>query len=148
METIKATKRTPTKLTRQATALLLAFGLLSLLAGLAVGCSSRQPQTEGPPQVLSGEVTVEMRGIRYVPAEITVRKGTRITFVNKDGLVHDVVQVALKDLGKAEPGFNSGPIQPGESWSIVMEEPGTYPILCTQMGHYTAGMVGTITVVE
>ncbi len=89
-----------------------------------------------------------MKGLKFSPVELTVKKGARITFTNQDAMVHDVVQSTVRGLGKEEPGFSSGVIKPGEAWSVTLEEPGTYPILCSQLGHYTAGMVGRITVVE
>jgi plastocyanin len=96
---------------------LIAMGMLLVsLAMLAVGCGGGQQEETAP--VRSGEVTVEMRGMKYVPAKLTVKKGARITFVNRDAVVHDVIQVAVKELGKAAPGFDSGVIDPGKSWSI------------------------------
>jgi plastocyanin len=59
-----------------------------------------------------------------------------------------VNQIAAKDVGKVKPGFDSGTISPGKSWTYRFDTPGTYPILCTQGQHYTAGMVGTITVTK
>lgn len=127
---------------RRITALLL---LLALSAALP-GCGGARAPSPG--EAAEGEVTVTMKAMKYSPAEITVKAGTRITFVNEDMMVHDVVQSTVRDLHKTTPAFESGPIRPGESWTLTIDEPGEYPILCSQAGHYTAGMVGKITVVE
>jgi plastocyanin len=116
-----------------------------LLLTVSAGCG-RGNDSSG--EVRSGEVPVTMKNLKYVPPKLTVKAGTRITFTNGDAMDHDVVQLALQDFGKKEPGFTSDVIPPGKSWSIVMTKPGIYPILCTQLGHYTQGMIGTITVVD
>jgi len=120
--------------------------LLTAAAALVVGCG--QPQQQPTGKVFSGALDVQMKNLKYVPATFTVQKGTAITFVNKDAMTHNVVQVSQKELGKVEPGFISDVIDPGKSWTITLDKPGTYPILCTEFAHFTAGMVGTITVVE
>lgn len=113
---------------------------------LVVGCSKADTPAAG--KVYSGELTVEMKNLKFVPNNFTVKKGTKVTFVNKDALMHDVVQVEVKQLGKAKPSFDSGAIAAGSTWSITFDQPGTYPILCTQASHWAAGMTGTVTVVE
>lgn len=123
-----------------------ATALLFLSTALLTGCGSKA--AESPTVVASGDAVVDMKNIRFSPAKLTVKKGAKITFVNKDGVQHDVLQVTVKDLGKQTPSFQSPVIMPGQDWSIVMEKTGTYPILCAQMGHFTAGMVGTIEVVD
>jgi len=110
---------------------------------LLAGCSS---QTAAADKVHSGEVTVEMKNMKYVPAKLTVKAGTKVVFTNRDVMPHDVVQIAVKELTKSDPGFTSPVVGMGESWSHTFDKPGEYPILCVQSAHFTAGMVGTITV--
>lgn len=125
---------------------LFAAGLMLAIITALSGCGGSG--AEPPAEPAEGEVTVAMKGMKFSPSELTVKAGTRITFVNQDAMVHDVVQSTVRGLYKETPAFDSGVIKPGESWTVTIEEPGTYPILCSQAGHYTAGMVGTITVVE
>ncbi|WP_374712875.1 cupredoxin domain-containing protein [Symbiobacterium terraclitae] len=119
--------------------------LLTILTALS-GCGGAG--AEPPAEPAEGEVTVVMKAMKFSPAELTVKAGTKITFVNQDAIAHDVVQSTVRGLWKETPAFDSGVIRPGESWTLTIDEPGTYPFLCSQAGHYTAGMVGTITVVE
>ncbi|HYF75788.1 MAG TPA: plastocyanin/azurin family copper-binding protein [Symbiobacteriaceae bacterium] len=120
--------------------------LMLLVLFTLAGCGGSEPAESGV--VKSGEVTITMKNMKFTPAKVTVKKGTKITFVNKDAILHDVVQVAVKDYGKAEPGFDSKEIMSAGSWSIIMEKTGEFPVICTQAAHFTAGMVGVITVVE
>ncbi|HYG58150.1 MAG TPA: plastocyanin/azurin family copper-binding protein [Symbiobacteriaceae bacterium] len=120
--------------------------MLALVAVLTLGCSPAPAQDSG--EVFSGTMEVNMKNLKYVPGAFTVKKGTVVTFVNQDGMAHNVVQIAQKEMSKGQPGFISDVIGPGKSWSVTMDQPGTYPILCTESAHYTSGMVGTITVVE
>ncbi|MGE5675536.1 MAG: plastocyanin/azurin family copper-binding protein [Mycobacterium leprae] len=111
---------------------------------LMTGCSS--PGTSAPTTAQSGEVQVVIKNMQYAPNNLVIKAGTRVTFVNQDTLTHDVTQSTPADVNKVKPSFTSGPIAPGSSWSMVFDKPGTYPILCTQGAHYTAGMVATIKV--
>lgn len=124
--------------------LLLFVATLALLAG----CGGQPPANPEPAGGVApeGGVEVTLKDLSFQPSEISVKAGTPITFVNRDNMEHDVMQVAVKEIHSTEPGFASPVLKPGESWSITLDEPGTYPILCKQGLHYTAGMVGTITV--
>lgn len=117
------------------------LGLVLLLSG----CSG---PAGAPAEVRSGEVQMELKGLQYVPRTLTVKAGTLVTFVNRDAMAHDVVQLAANEVHKKDPGFASPPLQPGDRWEMTFDTPGTYEILCTMFSHYTAGMTGRITVVE
>jgi plastocyanin len=119
---------------------------LVLMALVAVGCSKAEVPAAG--KVQSGEVTVNLKNMKFVPNAITVKKGTKVTFDNKDAMLHDVLQIEVKQLGKEKPSFDSGEIMPGKSWTMTFDTPGTYPILCQQASHWAAGMTGLVTVVE
>lgn len=80
------------------------------------------------------QVTVEMRGFEFFPAKLTVNAGTELTWVNRDNVPHN----AIAD-GSA---FDSGTMNGGESWSVVLDEAGTYRYVCT----FHPGMEATLTV--
>lgn len=127
------------------------LGLLALLTGCGGGAEASVGGSQGsmgsPTAPVAGEVRVELKNLQFQPRELTVRAGSRITFINQDTMLHDVVQTTPRRVGKEQPGFASPVLAQGESWSITLTEPGTYPVLCAQAAHYTAGMVGTIKVV-
>ncbi len=93
----------------------------------------------------TASVTVTMDNLRYDPAQITVKVGTTVAFVNADTVPHNVVNATLGQT-TGTPAFASPLIPPGGSWAHTFSLVGTFPILCTVPGHAAAGMVGTVTV--
>lgn len=69
------------------------------------------------------DVTVDMRGIQFVPATVRVRAGSAVLWRNSDQLAHTVT---------AQDGSWTSPlIEPGQTYQRVFEKPGTYAITCT-----------------
>ncbi len=90
-----------------------------------------------------GEVVVEMGDNWFEPEELTVEAGQPITFDNIGQVPHNAIDVDGA-WGTDEV------IEAGESQTITIDEPGTYTYLCTfhAPADASAGMVGTLTVVE
>ena len=76
---------------------------------------------------------------RANPATLTIAPGTRVTFANQSG---ERKRVRSED-GPAE--FDSGNLEAGASWSVVLEASGTYPYVDDRDRDDTA-YHGTITV--
>ena len=103
---------------------------------------------------LSNRYTIEMQDTnRFDPGTIEVERGATIVFHNQSQIWHS----ATTDPGTivtTEPPltpeiaalWDSGNIDPGESWSIRLDEPGTYLFYCRR--HAEQGMIGSITVLE
>ena len=66
--------------------------------------------------------TVDIEGMKYSPAVVTVQQGDRIVWRNKDVVPHTVT---------AAGAFDSRSIAPGASWTLVAGKPGRYQVLCT-----------------
>jgi plastocyanin len=66
--------------------------------------------------------TVALRGMKNVPATLTVRAGDTVVWKNEDVVPHTAT-----DRGKR---FDSGSIEPGGSWSYVANTKGTYDYYC------------------
>ncbi len=78
--------------------------------------------------------TVTIEAMRFVPETLTVQRGDRVVWVNKDLFPHTAT---------AHGGtFDSGSMAPGSSWTYVAREPGRHRYLCSL--HPT--MTGTLTV--
>ena len=77
----------------------------------------------------------------FYPANLTVAKGTTITWVNMDSVVH----TAESGTHESPTGlFDSGPLQRMQSFSYTFDTPGTYVYHCDPHPY----MTGTITVTE
>jgi plastocyanin len=77
------------------------------------------------PPVLAGD-TVEVRiaDYKYDPAELKVKVGTTVRWINGEKRVsHSILFLGPE-------GFESERIFPGESWSRTFDKPGRYPYRC------------------
>jgi plastocyanin len=77
---------------------------------------------------------VTIKDYAFTPPTLTVPAGTIVTWTNDDAVPHTAT---------AQDGsFDSGNLNPGQSYSFTFPTPGTYPYVC----QYHAGMQGTIVV--
>ena len=70
----------------------------------------------------------EVKDICYIPSVIAIQKGKQITWVNEDSAFHSVTSGfydAPIDL------FDSGYLDPYESFTYTFDESGTYDYFCT-----------------
>jgi plastocyanin len=66
---------------------------------------------------------VTIDGASFSPADLTVKAGDTIVWVNKDLLAHTAT---------AKNGtFNSKVIEPGKSWRFVAKAKGSFPYTCS-----------------
>ncbi|HEU0016335.1 MAG TPA: cupredoxin family copper-binding protein [Longimicrobium sp.] len=74
------------------------------------------------PAAVSGPVVrAGMRNMAFAPPRLEITAGTTVTWTNNDPLAHTVTS----------GGFDSGLIQPGQSWSYTFTTAGTYDYHCT-----------------
>ena len=66
--------------------------------------------------------TVTIEGMQFNPPQLTVHRGERIVWVNKDLFPHTVT---------SDKSFDSGSIAAGASWSYVADKSGDYAYSCT-----------------
>ncbi|MGE5802245.1 MAG: plastocyanin/azurin family copper-binding protein, partial [Gemmatimonadota bacterium] len=65
----------------------------------------------------------EMKGVAFLPSRIEVAAGATVTWTNNDPLAHSVT---------ADDGsWDSGPIEPGKTFSRTFTQPGEYAVHCT-----------------
>lgn len=81
--------------------------------------------------------TIEIKDYAYSPADITVKKGTTLTWTNQDSVQHDV---------KTDGGGN-GPsselLAKGESYSYTFDEVGTFSYFCSPHPYMKASVTVT-----
>jgi plastocyanin len=68
-------------------------------------------------------IVVSMKDMLFSPAELTIKAGDTVTWVNDDPVVH-----TLSDLGGA---FDSGSISPGGTWSYTFNDKASYDYYCS-----------------
>jgi nitrite reductase (NO-forming) len=67
----------------------------------------------------------------YSPSPITVAAGTTVTWQNGDIVFHTVTSgTSTGSAGTPDGAFDSGEIEPGESFSVAFDEPGTFDYYC------------------
>ena len=66
--------------------------------------------------------TVVIDGLKYIPENLTVKRGESVTWVNKDPFPHTVT---------AKGAFDSKDIAEGKSWRYIARKPGRYDYICT-----------------
>lgn len=107
---------------------------LSFVLALAVA----GPTVTGVGTARGADATVNFTE-RANPATLAVAPGTRVTFVNQSG---ERKRIRSED-GPAE--FDSGNLEPGERWSVVLDAPGAYGYV-DERDRDNSAYHGTITV--
>ena len=81
------------------------------------------PPMQEPCQVEEGRVVVDIRETEFICDDLTVPAETQVIWTNSDEVEHGVTKTS-------GPGadFNSGPLQPGSTFSQVLDKTGTYKI--------------------
>ncbi len=103
-------------------------------SGAAAAPTSTKTTTTSGPQpsnaagsVRSGTVTVHIKDYAFSPADLTVKAGTKLTFVNDDGVTHTATA--------PDGAFDTGDIQPGKSVTVTAKAPtggsGAVPYICS-----------------
>jgi plastocyanin len=82
----------------------------------------------------AGGTLVPIAAFAFDPASVTVHVGTTVTWTNNDTVPHTVTAT--------DGSFNSGNLNPGESFSFTFDGAGTFDYIC----NYHPNMTGTIVV--
>ena len=69
--------------------------------------------------------TITIEGLRFDPPDLTVQRGDRVAWVNKDLVPH----TATAEAGAG--AFASPEIAPNKTWTHVVGKAGEYPYRCT-----------------
>jgi plastocyanin len=100
---------------------------------------------------ITGTGAVNMGEMTFLPATITVNVGQKVIWKNSSEIVHNVVDDASKALSVTDVNlpssvqpFDSGYLQPGQTFSRVFTVPGVYRYVCTL--HESNGMKGVVIV--
>jgi plastocyanin len=138
-------------------------GMLLLLAALAGGCGVRSgekaqttankaapakqepAQGEPAPEEVAEENAeseepavpnqVVIDNFTFQPPRLTVRAGTKVTWVNRDDVPHTATSTAKPKR------FDSGTLDTDQRFAHVFNKPGTYKYFCAVHPHMTATII-------
>lgn len=143
------------------------FGILVAFIAFAAACSPSNTSATSPTvgsaatansgagastPAAPASASVSMTdALRFEPAALTVRRGATVTWRNTSATMHTVTDDPGKAANKADAAlpegaqpWDSGNINPGQTFQHTFDTPGTYKYFCTP--HEAAGMLGTINV--
>ena len=83
----------------------------------------------------TGEKTITIDNLAFTPAEVKVKAGTRVVFVNRDDLPHSVVSMTSE--------FRSKTLDTGESFIIVFGKLGEIAYFCGLHGQMRGKIIVT-----
>lgn len=93
-------------------------------AGYSASSPSSQ-SSSGQSSAQAAKKTVEIMGMKYSPATLTVKVGDTVTWVNHDSAPHDVT------VTDGPEKFKSPTLKKGESWSYTFKKAGKYSYYCS-----------------
>jgi plastocyanin len=76
----------------------------------------------------SQHVTVNQKGLMFVPHIVVVQVGTTVEFLNSDSVAHNVFWPSIG--GDKKLGHNMGTWPQGEKRNFTFDKPGAVPLLC------------------
>jgi plastocyanin len=95
--------------------------MLATVCVAGVCGAALQAQRTGARKPVTHTVTID--AAQFSPAELEVRGGDTIVWVNKDILAHTATS--------ASGGFDSKVIEAGKSWQLVARKKGDFPYVCS-----------------
>jgi plastocyanin len=86
--------------------------------------SGSNNQANNSNQAPTSTVSVDIHNMMFTPSQITVKKGTKVTWTNNDQVAHTVTP----DKGTSPA---SAPIPPGETYSYTFNQVGSFQYHCS-----------------
>jgi plastocyanin len=108
-----------------------------LIIGLAASNSSMEKVSEEPEMVVTGDIIMSTKSSRpgceetdrcYIPSVFTIDSGNQVTWINEDSAFHSVTSGFYDEPSDL---FDSGHLDPYESFTFNFDEKGTYDYFCT-----------------
>ncbi len=100
--------------------------------GSTSGGTSAEPVATDSVTIMKNAFDPTAKVDPFDPPVIKVAAGTTVTWTNNDAVFHTVTAgTSNGTVGKPDGTFDSGNVDPGETWSYTFDEPGEYPYFCT-----------------
>ena len=110
---------------------------IMLIVALSVQNPSTDENVEDPEMIISPDVIMPTKVSRpgceeidrcYIPSTITIESGKQVTWINEDSAFHSVTSGFYDEPTEL---FDSGHLDPFESYSLTFDKTGTYDYFCT-----------------
>ena len=85
------------------------------------------------PVMAGGDGTVKIDNFTFAPAQLTVKPGTTVTWLNADDIPHTVVAT--------DKAFRSKALDTDDTFAFTFTTPGTYEYFCSLHPHMKAAVV-------
>ena len=108
-----------------------------IVLGLAFSIPSSEEENDEPELTVKGDVVMPTKVSRpgceetdrcYIPSSIVIESGKEVTWVNEDSAFHSVTSGFYDAPTNL---FDSGHLNPFESYTLAFEETGTFDYYCT-----------------
>ncbi|MDP2708851.1 MAG: PQQ-dependent sugar dehydrogenase [bacterium] len=80
----------------------------------------------------AGEVQININNFSFTPQVVAAKAGAKIKWLNQDNIMHTII---------AEGLFDSGQLEPGASYELILSEPGNYEYYCAPHPFMTGTIV-------
>jgi plastocyanin len=119
---------------------------------IAAGCTTGQPAGRGGAAVPDGAVQVRLTcatgnpdaPCAFDPAEVTVRVGDTVRWVNTDATFHTVTSSDRFEVRRPNGRFDGVVSAAGEEFTVTFSEPGHFPYYCQPHAEFMAGVVTVV----
>jgi len=111
--------------------------LVFVIIGIVISNSSIETISEDSEPIVKVDVIMPTKVSRpgcekidrcYIPSVITIQSGQQVTWVNEDSAFHSVTSGFY---GSPTELFDSGHLDPFESYTVDFDETGTFDYFCT-----------------
>jgi plastocyanin len=119
---------------------------------IAAGCTTGQPASRDEPAGDAQPVQVRLTCATgnaeapcvFDPAEVTVRVGDTVRWVNTDATFHTVTSSDRLELRRPNGRFDAVLDARGEEFTVTFSEPGRFPYYCQPHAEFMAGVVTVV----
>ena len=101
---------------KQVNILLLFFCTTAFISSCSMPGENSKQKTASP---AAKKYTVEIVQMKFTPADLNVSPGDTVMWINQDMVEHNITEEAKKE-------WSSGGLEPGKTWSIVLQKSANY----------------------
>ena len=111
--------------------------VMLMIIGIMISNYTAVEKTDSPELIVKGDVIMPSKVSRpgceeidrcYIPSSIVIESGNEVTWINEDSAFHSVTSGFYDAPTNL---FDSGHLDPFESYSLVFDEKGTFDYFCT-----------------